>query len=88
MLYKNLIFYTETFMRSDHLRFEIKEIKIDLLLTKNIYVKGNSRCCREHLNELGLIGDIDASNVTEIKHNVSLTGNQIVELIKIFRLRE
>jgi hypothetical protein len=27
-------------MRSDNLRFEIKEIKIDLLLTKNIYVKG------------------------------------------------
>ena len=41
-----------------------KEAKIDLLLTKNIFVKDGTRCCEEHLNEIGYIKDNDACNIT------------------------
>ena len=62
--------------------------KIDLLLTKNIFVKDGTRCCIDHFDEIGHILDKDASNIVVVHQNVSLTGQDILEFIASFRHRE
>ena len=52
----------------------------DLFIQRNIFISFNTRCCKTHIDDCGLISDNDIQNITIVEHRVKLTGEQLSKL--------
>ena len=59
-----------------------------LYIKKNIFVPFNTRCCRSHFDECGLIDGKEIQNIIIVQNRVKLSGDQLTKLFKHIQERD
>jgi hypothetical protein len=55
---------------------------VHLYIKKNIFVPFNTRCCRSHFDEFGLIDEKEIQNIIIVQNRVKLSGEHLTKLYK------
>jgi len=61
---------------------------VHLYIKKNIFVPFNTRCCRSHFDECGLIDGKEIQNIIIVQNRVKLSGEQLTKLFKHIQERD